>query len=148
MAGYRPVAMTATTQHETGWSTGLRAGFWRRFAAALIDGLVVGIPLGLLENAFNQSGYLLGLLVAMAYFTYFEGGPTGQGYGKRAMGICVVDADTGGPIGYGRGLIRYIGRAVSAIVFYIGYLWMLWDGQRQCWHDKFARDLVVPVSSY
>jgi len=139
--------VTTVSQYQTGWSTGLRAGFWRRLVAALIDGLIVGIPLSLLEHAFNTSGYLLGLLVAMAYFTYFEGGPTGQGYGKRAMGICVVDVDTGGPIGYGRGFIRYIGRAVSAIAFYLGYLWMLWDGEKQCWHDKFARDVVVPVTS-
>lgn len=137
--------MTTATPEETGWSSGLRAGFWRRFVAALIDGLIVGIPLGVLENALNQTGYLLGLLVAMAYFTYFEGGPSGQGYGKRAMGICVVDIDTGGPIGYGRGLIRYLGRGVSAIVFYIGYLSILWDREKQCWHDKFARDVVVPV---
>ncbi len=140
--------MTTVSQHQTGWSTGLRAGFWRRFAAALIDGLIVAIPVGLLENAFKQTGYLLGLLVAMAYFTYFEGGPAGQGYGKRALGICVVDVDTGGPIGYGRAAVRYLARAVSAIVFYIGYLWMLWDSEKQCWHDKLARDVVVPVSSH
>jgi uncharacterized RDD family membrane protein YckC len=50
--------------------------------------------------------------------------------------------------GYGRGLIRYLGRAVSAIAFYVGYLWMLWDSQKQCWHDKFAREVVVPVGTY
>ena len=148
MAGYGPPALTAISQHQTGWSAGLRAGFGRRLVAALIDGLIVAIPLGLLENAMQETGYVLGLLLATAYFTYFEGGPAGQGYGKRAMGICVVDLDTGGPIGYPRGLIRYVGRGVSAIVFYLGYLWMLWDGERQCWHDKFARDVVVPVSSY
>jgi hypothetical protein len=25
---------------------------------------------------------------------------------------------------------------------------MLWDPERQCWHDKFAGDYVVPVASY
>ena len=123
-------ALTAISQHQTGWSAGLRAGFWRRFVAALIDGLIVAIPLGLLENCLaRRPATCSGCSIAMAYFTYFEGGPAGQGYGKRAMGICVVDVDTGGPIGYPRGLIRYIGRGVSAIVFYLGYLWMLWDGQ-------------------
>ena len=121
-----------------------RAGFWRRFAAALIDGLIVGLTAGILEGVFRSTGYLLGLLVAAAYFTYFEGGPSGAGLGKRALRIRVVDFDSGGQIGYGRGFIRYIGRWVSAIVFYLGYLWMLWDPQRQCWHDKFAHDLVVP----
>ena len=44
------------------------------------------------------------------------------------------------------GLFLFLGRLVSAIVFYIGYLWMLWDKEKQCWHDKFAGDLVVPVT--
>lgn len=37
---------------------------------------------------------------------------------------------------------------MSAIVIFIGYLWMLWDKESQCWHDKFAGDVVVPVSAY
>jgi uncharacterized RDD family membrane protein YckC len=34
----------------------------------------------------------------------------------------------------------------SAFFFYIGYLWMLWDREKQTWHDKVARSVVVPVS--
>jgi len=37
---------------------------------------------------------------------------------------------------------------VSWVVFLLGYLWMLWDSEKQCWHDKFAGDVVVPVSAY
>jgi uncharacterized RDD family membrane protein YckC len=59
-----------------------------------------------------------------------------------------VDFDTGGPIGYGRAFIRYIGRLVSAIVIYLGYFWMLWDSEKQTWHDKFASDVVVPALVY
>jgi uncharacterized RDD family membrane protein YckC len=102
---------------------------------------------GILEGAFRSVGYALGFLAAVAYFTYFEGGPSGAGFGKRAMQIRVVDLDTGGPIGYTRAAVRYLGRFVSAIVLYLGYLWMLWDPEKQCWHDKFARDLVVPVEA-
>ena len=25
---------------------------------------------------------------------------------------------------------------------------MLWDREKQCWHDKFANDAVVPTSAY
>jgi hypothetical protein len=28
------------------------------------------------------------------------------------------------------------------------YRWMPWDKESQCWHDKFAGDVVVPVSAY
>ncbi len=128
--------------------SGPRAGFWRRFAALLIDGLLVGIITGILYAVFKGAGYALGILIGIAYYTYFEGGPAGAGFGKRALGIRVIDFNGGGPIGYGRGFIRYIGRIVSAIVFYLGYLWMLWDKEKQCWHDKFASCVVVPADAY
>jgi uncharacterized RDD family membrane protein YckC len=132
----------------TGRASGPRAGFWRRFAAAFLDGLLVGIVAALLGLALKGAGSVLALLAGIAYFTYLEGGPTGQTLGKRALGIRVVSFDTGGAIGYGRGFIRYIGRIVSAVVIYIGYLWMLWDPEKQTWHDKFASAVVVPVSAY
>ena len=60
-------------------ASGPRAGFWRRFAAAFLDGLIVGIPIGILEAALKGPGYALGVLLAAGYITYFEGGPTGAG---------------------------------------------------------------------
>jgi uncharacterized RDD family membrane protein YckC len=83
-----------------------------------------------------------------AYFVYMEGGASGQTIGKRVMGIRVMDQHTGDPIGYVRAFVRYIGRIVSAVFIYIGYLWMLWDPEKQCWHDKFASDVVAPVAVY
>jgi len=55
---------------------------------------------------------------------------------------------TGGSIGYSRALARWLVRIVSFCALFIGYLWMLWDPERQCWHDKAARDVVVPVTAY
>ena len=46
------------------------------------------------------------------------------------------------------GVIRYIGRIVSGIVIFLGYLWMIWDGEKQTWHDKMAGSVVVPTDSY
>ena len=51
-------------------------------------------------------------------------------------------------LGYGRAFLRLIGRYISGFVCYLGYLWMLWDKEKQCWHDKMANDVVVPVSAY
>lgn len=145
--------MTSFTEPGTGQSyrngaSGPRAGFWRRFASAFVDGFLLGIVNLILESALKGAGIGLALLVSVAYFTSLEGGPTGQTVGKRALGIRVISLDDGGPIGYGRGFIRWIGRYVSAIVFFLGYFWMLWDKESQCWHDKFAGDVVVPVSAY
>ncbi|HZQ16865.1 MAG TPA: hypothetical protein VFA82_08850 [Gaiellaceae bacterium] len=29
-----------------------------------------------------------------------------------------------------------------------GYFWMLWDGEKQTFHDKFAGSVVVPTDGY
>lgn len=129
--------------------SGPRAGFWRRFAAAFVDGILLAIVNVILRAiAGSGGGTGIGTLASLAYFTYFEGGPTGQTIGKRALGIRVIDFGGGGSIGYARAFIRWIGRFVSAIVFLLGYLWMLWDAERQTWHDKFANSVVVPVADY
>jgi uncharacterized RDD family membrane protein YckC len=125
-------------------STDARAGFWIRFAAAIVDGILLGIANGVLQVVFGTTGYALGLLLSLAYFTYFEG-ESGQTIGKRATGIRVVDIAGGGPIGYSRAFIRFIGRYISTLVILVGYLWMLWDPQKQTWHDKMANSVVVPV---
>lgn len=143
----------AFVQEESGtrrWgrASGPRAGFWRRFAAAFIDGILVGVVSAVLEVALKGVGYALAIVLAASYYTYFEGGPRGQTPGKMTMGIRVISLADGGSIGYARGFIRFVGRYVSAVVIFIGYLWMLWDRERQCWHDKFAGDVVVPVSAY
>jgi uncharacterized RDD family membrane protein YckC len=141
------------------WSphqSGPRAGFWARFAALFIDSIVVAIiPLVVIGIGAASSsrgllafGYVLYFLGYIAYFVYFEGGPTGQTPGKRALGIRIIDFNTAGPIGYGRAFIRLIGRIISGFFCYLGYFWMLWDKEKQCWQDKMANDVVVPVQYY
>jgi uncharacterized RDD family membrane protein YckC len=148
--------MTATQQPDPfgqappiGGPSGPRAGFWQRFGAVAVDALVmivVYVPLAVTFGA--SAGSDLALLVSIAYFTVLEGGATGQTLGKRALGIRVIDLSRGGPIGPGRAFIRWAGRIVSTLVFYLGYLWMLWDREKQTWHDKMAGAVVVPTSSY
>jgi uncharacterized RDD family membrane protein YckC len=128
--------------------SGPRASFGRRLVAAIIDGILLGI-VGLIFYAISRTlGYVVQLLLTVAYLTYLEGSPSGQTVGKKAMGIRVIDFRTGGSIGYGRAFIRWIGRYVSAIACLLGYFWMLWDKEKQTWHDKFANDVVVPESAY
>jgi uncharacterized RDD family membrane protein YckC len=126
-------------------AAGARAGFWERFGAWLLDGLILAVPYVLLSVAVKGSIWPLLMLVStVAYFVYFEG-RTGQTPGKRAVGIRVVGRDGETAIGYGRAFVRLIGRYLSALPIYLGYLWMLWDKDKQCWHDKLASDIVVPA---
>ena len=39
--------------------------------------------------------------------------------------------------------IRSISKILSGVVFYLGFLWMLWDEKSQTWHDKLAETNVV-----
>lgn len=129
-------------------ASGPRAGFWRRLVAALVDGILLGLSAGILVTLIKGGGYAIGFILALAYYSYFEGGPRGQTFGKRSVAIRVIDSDSGTSIGYARAGIRYVTSILSALVFYIGYLWMLWDREKQTWHDKFANSVVVPESMY
>lgn len=128
---------------------GSRASFGIRFVAALIDTILLGIVgyiLGLILGP--ALGTVVQLLLGLGYYAYLEGSPSGQTVGKKAMNIRVIDFSTGAPIGTTRGLIRYLGKLVSGIPCLLGYFWMLWDPEKQTWHDKIATTVVVPTSDY
>ena len=129
--------------------SGARASFWLRLAAALIDGVMLAVIGGIIRAVLGDIlGSAVNILLGLAYYAYLEGSPSGQTVGKRAMSIRVVDINGGGSIGPGRALIRYIGRYVSALPCALGFFWMLWDSEKQTWHDKFASSVVVPTSAY
>ena len=149
MAMYPPPPQAAGGPPPSGSASGPRAGFWRRFAGLIIDGIIVGVADGILRAILGYgAGVSLGFVVSIAYFTILIGNSRGQTVGQMALGIRVIDFNTGGPIGYGRAFLRWLVAIVSTIVFFLGYLWMLWDKEKQCWHDKAANDVVVPVQYY
>jgi uncharacterized RDD family membrane protein YckC len=131
--------------------SGPRSGFWRRFGAWIIDAIIIGIVELVVFVIFRHSAGargVLNLVISLGYGTLLEGSARGQTVGKMALGIRVYDFRQGGSIGYGRAFIRQIVKIISALVIFLGYLWMLWDKEKQCWHDKAANDVVVPVSAY
>jgi uncharacterized RDD family membrane protein YckC len=128
--------------------SGPRAGFWQRAGALIIDVLVLAIPTVILYLIDPNLGNFGGLVIGAIYFTVMDGGPKGQTIGKRVLGIRVYDLRQGGPIGYGRGFIRWLVMDLLSWIFLLGYLWMLWDKEKQCWHDKAAGSVVVPVDAY
>ena len=99
---------------------------------------------------FGASGWyaLVWFGLPLVYYAYLWGSASGQTVGKKLLNIRVVDFDGGGPIGFGRGVLRYIGSFASGIVCGLGYLWMLWDKEKQTWHDKIAQTVVVPTSAF
>jgi uncharacterized RDD family membrane protein YckC len=138
----RDVPLAAARPARTAMAA--KAGFGRRLAAYLVDGLVLAVLNGVLQAVFEPNlGSGLGVALGLLYFALQEGGEHGQTLGKRALGVRVRDIRTGGRVGYGRAVIRYVGRIVSTLPLLLGYFWMLWDGDKQTWHDKLAATVVV-----
>ena len=139
------------------------AGFWLRFGAAFLDGLVVGIPvfglgallvvaLGLHEDFGDPNSAapalldltfrLIYLLVAWIYSAVQESGPHMATFGKRACGIVVTDMN-GQRISFGRASGRFFGEILSGITCYVGYIMAGFTEKSQALHDMVAGTLVV-----
>jgi uncharacterized RDD family membrane protein YckC len=130
-------------------------GFWIRFGAAIIDGIIVSIISSMLSvfQLFNIFGYWHFFLPAFFWFPipwlyhWLFIGLKGQTLGKMAVGIKVVNTKGSGP-GLGTAALREIpGKLLSSIAIYLGFLWIIWDGKKQGWHDKIASTYVVRVES-
>jgi len=147
------------------------AGFWTRFVAALIDLFAVAVICSVIMlifapyQWFGLSGFLgssdvfeepvwralpylvggnvLSLLVNIAYFVGFWVW-RGQTPGKMLMNIKLVRIDAS-KVTFGTALLRYLGYIVSGAVFFIGFIWIAFDSQKQGFHDKMAESCVVKI---
>ena len=126
-----------------------KAGFGSRFLAILIDFIGLAIIGGILTNVLgggdpaNPTGSGLQTLLGILYFTYFWSAQgKGQTLGMRALNIKVVKTD-GSQLDFVGAFLRYIGLVISCIALFIGVLWVLFDAQKQGWHDKIASTYVV-----
>ncbi|MEZ5460258.1 RDD family protein [Dokdonella sp.] len=119
----------------------IHAGFWRRSAAYLIDGLIIAIPAMILMII-----PLLGVIVYfVGYWLYFalqESSAVQATLGKRAMGLIVTDGK-GQRLGFGQATGRFFAAAISHITFYIGYMLAGWTTRKQALHDLIADTCVV-----
>jgi uncharacterized RDD family membrane protein YckC len=117
----------------------------RRLGGFVID---VAIPLFAILLVFGATGIrrgpLLGLLLLILYlsvaFVLYCSGTTP---GKKIFALRVIK-ESGGECHLGSMLVREIvGKTISGAVFLLGYLWILFDRERQGWHDKLANTYVV-----
>ena len=119
----------------------------RRWVASLLDGLVVAVVntlIGLLLQSWPSMAQIVGLVAGATYYVYGVG-RFGQTLGKKWLKIKVQTTDGQVP-GYKKALIREtVGKLVSGLVLGIGYLWAIWDKDKQTWHDKMAKTVVVGV---
>ena len=81
-------------------------------------------------------------LVSAVYFVGFWAWRA-QTPGMMLLGLRIARATDGTPPGLGRSILRYIGFFISAIVLFIGFIWIAFDSRKQGWHDKIAGTVVV-----
>jgi uncharacterized RDD family membrane protein YckC len=97
-----------------------------------------------------QVGWMLGgivlLLAAFVIIIWLYARWLGKGAtpGMKITGNRLVDANSGLPIGTGRAFGRALfANLISVALCGLGYLWAIWDGRRQTWHDKVVGSVVV-----
>ncbi len=122
------------------------ASFWRRFGGYLIDAVIVAVGTSIISLIISAAisdvlGPVIGFVIGVTYVVLLNA--NGGTLGKQAVGIRLQDAETGEDIGMGRALLRYIVAIASGLVLLLGYLWCIWDGKKQTWHDKAANSIVV-----
>jgi uncharacterized RDD family membrane protein YckC len=133
--------------------TSIYAGFWRRVAAVIIDGILLGIvtaPLILAlagGNTYEQasrsaSGSLVSTVVSWLYYALMESSAKQATLGKMALGIMVTDLE-GRRIGFGRATGRYFAKILSALILGIGFLMAAFTARKQGLHDMIAGTLVI-----
>ncbi|HTL17468.1 MAG TPA: RDD family protein [Patescibacteria group bacterium] len=135
------------------------AGFWTRFAAVMIDGVllffvnmatnaVAAVMFG--TAARNQPAavivfqvilFFFNLAVNLGYETMMIG-KYGATLGKMAMKVTVVTGD-GEKLTYLRALGRYFAKLLSGFTLGIGYLMAAFDDEKRALHDRICNTRVI-----
>jgi len=164
----------AYSQRQSGAGRGAGrhfGGFWMRFLAIIIDGIIIGvvsaiirIPLGLaglgvgaglgrnpdpnqvlaaLPAIMSLIGlsFLINMALSLAYDVYFLT-TKGATPGKMALGLKVTRAD-GGPISAGLAIGRYFAKLLSSLTFCIGFIIAGFDREKRSLHDHICGTRVI-----
>lgn len=161
--GMAPAAAAVAGRHY--------GGFWIRFVAKVIDGIILGVagvilfvPVllmfgggaawGLGRHGFGDGGMfgpamvgvlgisrLIWLALSTFYDVYFLSAH-GATPGKMATGLRVIRGD-GGPISPMLALARHFAEWVSAVIFMIGYIMAGFDLEKRALHDRICETRVI-----
>ena len=146
------------------------AGFWLRFVAIIIDGLLLYFVSMILFLPFAAStgmgmrGMMTGrppdpqaifpmihALLRLAllrtvlhwlYYSLLESSAWQGTLGKKALGLEVTDLD-GNRISFGRATGRFFAKIISALILGIGYIMAGFTEKKQALHDILAGTLVI-----
>ena len=129
-------AAPATAPTASVDATAPRAGFWIRMGALLIDMILIGVITAILD----APGEIW--LVTLAGYGALMWKIKGTTIGGLVCGLKLVRRD-GAEINWDTAIVRALGCFLSMVVAGLGFLWIVFDEDRQAWHDKIAGTLVV-----
>ena len=155
-AACKPVFFLRVKQGTVFPTSRVYGGFWIRFCAKFIDGIVTGTfqatfqlilhtflgdenPVGVMLAAMISG--LAGFFFSILYATWFVG-RFGATPGKMACGLKVIRSD-GSEVSYARALGRAFADILSGIVFCIGYLIAAFDLEKRTLHDHICDTRVI-----
>jgi len=132
------------------------AGFWIRFCATFVDGLILIVPFYAFSFSFSwasifsgaetpimlQLGLNLIQLVVGACYEIVMVSKYGATLGKMAVGVRVVRSD-GAPLAYGRATGRYFAKILSEMILFIGYIMAGFDSEKRGLHDMICDTRVI-----
>ena len=133
------------------------AGFWIRFGAKFIDGIITGVVgfllamipsllLGMLNT--EESSLISSILYNVisitfsAIYSIWFVGKFAATPGKMACGLKVVMYD-GDRVSYGRALGRHFAEWLSSMILLIGYIMAAFDDEKRTLHDRICNTRVV-----
>ncbi|MBF0491318.1 MAG: RDD family protein [Deltaproteobacteria bacterium] len=150
-------------------SSNTPGGFWIRFVAAFIDGFALGFVMLLINspyyyllfkaivsnpenaNAAIASLYLykifsmvINAVLGYFYMAWFNKNKGGT-LGKLALGLRVVDFQTGQNIGYGKSLVRHLGMILNYFTLFIGFIMAGVRQDKRGLHDLIAGTQVIKI---
>ncbi len=136
-------------------------GFWIRFGAKFVDGLILGaaalvvsVPTMMLTfaalegdvdpvlaNVLQWIANIVNTVIGTTYTTYFVG-RFGATPGKMACGLRVIRPD-GAKVTYLRAFARHFAEMLSAWTLLIGYIMAAFDDEKRALHDRICDTRVV-----
>lgn len=131
------------------------AGFWVRFAALLIDVvvmiIVLYIPLSFIYGVEYWAGtqffhgfwdiflgYIVPIIATIWFWLRFFGTP-----GKMLLKLKIIDAKTGNKLSFWQAVGRYFAYIPAMLPLFFGLIWVAFDKKKQGWHDKLAGTIVI-----
>jgi uncharacterized RDD family membrane protein YckC len=169
-AAATPAAMPMASMGAAAPAVGVSyGGFWRRFWASVIDGILIsivtwpfrlgaglstlGVMLANRNGEFNAAALaaaiaagltamMVKVIVSWLYYAIMESTINQASLGKMVLGLKVTDMN-GGRISFARATGRVLASFLSTLILCVGYIMIAFTEKKQGLHDMLTNTLVV-----